>query len=1000
MRMSVPENLRYLAGPVLGLVLCSASFAADLGEPGTGGLSDGSADRHAMELFAGPDLRGKDGPMARIGLDLTRLYVEYEQHLASTPALKFVPSSPLMRVHQDGVVIDAVATEDVGALRDDLVALGLTHAAVYQRYVSGVMPIRSLPAVAALAGLRLARPAYARVRSGAVTSQGDIALHADLARSINGVDGTGIIVGTLSDSYDCRGGAAGDVASGDLPAGVVVLAEEPGCSSGTDEGRAMMQIVSDIAPGASQAFHTAFGGIADFASGIGDLAATAGAQVINDDVIYFAEPMFQDGVIAQAIDNVNAAGVAYFSAAGNDSRHSYEDIFRPTVVSGTTRHDFDAGGPVDTLQSVTIPPHALVIFVLQWDEPFFSVSGGPGSASDLDIILFSAQGVGLAGGITDNIGGDPVEVFAYENKGGQPKDLQLRITLESGPAPGRVKYVYFGDMTVNEYATNSPALYGHPNAAGAAAVGAARYSQTPAFGVDPPLLEYFSSAGGTPILRDSSGGTIFDLRQKPDFVAPNGGDNTFFGSDYESNGWPNFFGTSAAAPHAAGVAALMLSLDAGLTPAQVHSTLQATAIDMDAPGVDFNSGAGLLQADQALASLSDTTPDAFAFADLVDVALDTVQTSNAVTITGMNAAAAVSVTGGEYSVGCGAVFTTDPGTIDDGETVCVRHTSAATYATGTDTTLTVGGVADTFTSTTLAADTTPDAFSFTDLVDVALDTVQTSNAVTITGINAAAAIDVAGGEYSIGCGETFTADPGAINNGETVCVRHSSASTYATGTDTTLTVGGVADTFTSTTLPADTMPDAFTFTDVTDVALDTVQTSNAVTITGINDATAISVTGGEYSIGCGALFTTDPGTINDGENVCVRHTSAATYATGTDTTLTVGGVADTFTSTTMELDTDGDGVPDSADNCTLVSNPTQCDSDGDGYGNHCDGDLNNSGTTNSQDYVLFRAQLGQPSVAPTYNQADFNCSGSVNSQDYVLFRGLIGAPPGPSGLVP
>ena len=85
-------------------------------------------------------------------------------------------------------------------------------------------------------------------------------------------------------------------------------------------------------------------------------------------------------------------------------------------------------------------------------------------------------------------------------------------------------------------------------------------------------------------------------------------------------------------------------------------------------------------------------------------------------------------------------------------------------------------------------------------------------------------------------------------------------------------------------------------------------------------------------------------------------------------------------------DTDGDGLPDELDNCTLVSNPSQCDSDGDGYGNHCDGDLNNNGFTNSQDYVLFRAQLGQPSVGPTYNQADLNCNGFVNAQDYVLFR--------------
>jgi hypothetical protein len=94
-------------------------------------------------------------------------------------------------------------------------------------------------------------------------------------------------------------------------------------------------------------------------------------------------------------------------------------------------------------------------------------------------------------------------------------------------------------------------------------------------------------------------------------------------------------------------------------------------------------------------------------------------------------------------------------------------------------------------------------------------------------------------------------------------------------------------------------------------------------------------------------------------------------------------------------DTDGDGIPDSADNCRLVANASQCDSDGDGFGNHCDADFNNNSFTNSQDYVLFRQQLGQPSVAPVFNAADINCNGFVNSQDYVLFRGLLGNPPGP-----
>ncbi len=99
------------------------------------------------------------------------------------------------------------------------------------------------------------------------------------------------------------------------------------------------------------------------------------------------------------------------------------------------------------------------------------------------------------------------------------------------------------------------------------------------------------------------------------------------------------------------------------------------------------------------------------------------------------------------------------------------------------------------------------------------------------------------------------------------------------------------------------------------------------------------------------------------------------------------------------VDTDLDGVPNVVDNCRLVANNTgagaQCDSDGDGFGNRCDGDFNNNGSTNAQDTTLFRQQLGQPSTPPIYNSRDLNCNGSVNAQDTTLFRQLLGLPPGP-----
>jgi subtilisin family serine protease len=565
----------------------------------------------------------RENPIAnKVGSPLASLFNEF-----TSSGTVETPQSRDFRLSAESVVINAVAVSDGNQLLTDLEALGLENGSVDGLVVSGELPIASIEEAANLESLKFAGESIAISRVGLVTSQGVSALLADDARSTFGFNGTGVTVGVLSDSYNSRGGAASDIANGDLPGTgnplgkttpVNVLQESS--TGGIDEGRAMLQLIHDVAPGAELAFATAHGGEANFAKNIRQLATEAGADVIVDDIIYLSEPMFQDGIVARAVNEVVANGVAYFSAAGNEGRNSYESAFIPSSQNLTgfgQLHDFNPGPGEDVFQRITIPIGGRLIISFQWDSPFFSVNGGAGSPNDLDILLFNSSNTTiLAGSNRANIGGDPVEFFSHTNFSSTTQ-FNLAIAKHSGPNPGLMKYIVFGDSTINEYNTNSPTAFGHPNASGAQAVGAAFYQQTPEFGVNPPVIESFSSPGPVPILFDANGNRLQnpEIRQKPEIVAPDGTNTTFFppfanARNPEGDAFPNFFGTSAAAPHAAGVAALLLSADPTATPAEIYDALESTAIDMNDPftpgfdtGFDYGTGFGLIRADRAIEKL-------------------------------------------------------------------------------------------------------------------------------------------------------------------------------------------------------------------------------------------------------------------------------------------------------------------------------------------------------------------------------------------------------------
>ena len=553
-----------------------------------------------------------------------------DQHVNRNDVIGLKPLAPAVQplqvpVTADGfVTIDAVAQHDAATLQADLEALGMIRGARFGRMVSGLLPVDRIGELEDLTSLHVAQPALAAVSRGSVKSQGDRAQRSRQARGREKVKGRGVRVGVLSDSYDCLGGAADGIASKDLPPARKIDVLQEGPCPASDEGRAMMEIVADVAPASFQSFHSAFNGQADFATGIIELQQ-GGADVIVDDIIYFAEPMFQDGIIAQAIDQVVADGAAYFSSAGNNGRDSYESAFNSsgtTGPGGALRHDFDPGPGVAPLQAVTLQPGANFSLVLQWDEPAFSVSGAPGAQSDVDVVFYlDAAGTQVITASADNnIGGDPVELtgLSYPATAPGPVTVYLGIELFAGAQPGLIKYVLFDSGPAGSasfaFATNSSTSYGHATAVGAMATGAAAWFNTELYSdtCKPACLNSFSSAGGIPIFFDTQGNRLAqpDVRLKPEVVGPDGTNNTFFGADItflppelgENDGFPNFFGTSASAPHVAGVAALMLEKAPTITPEGIYNVLEATAKDMNEPGPDFDTGFGFINARAAVAA--------------------------------------------------------------------------------------------------------------------------------------------------------------------------------------------------------------------------------------------------------------------------------------------------------------------------------------------------------------------------------------------------------------
>ncbi|MCH1868546.1 S8 family serine peptidase [Nocardioides sp. CFH 31398] len=353
-----------------------------------------------------------------LGNGLGRLLAQEELGARSAPGLGGgleVDQESLAIRDDEGRVLVQVAPADgasAGALRRAADDLGFVETAVDEEtgVLEGFAPLSAVTDLAALPQLgTIAQVPKPVTHAGDVTYQGVGFQGVDRVLR-RGVDGEGVTVGILSDSYDqARVGFDGepitsardDVRSGDLPGRgnpdgntqPVVVIEDYEDPTATDEGRGMAQIVHDTAPAAKLCFATAFTGEIGFADNIRALSDPEGpcdADVIVDDISYFSAPFFSDDVIGRAVEEVTADGVAYFSSAGNAgdqnawrSRVSLVPRSRvpaaaraagldlsdvdPALYAGGLQ-DMNTRGGVDVAQTLELDPGGGLLN-LKWSDP-------------------------------------------------------------------------------------------------------------------------------------------------------------------------------------------------------------------------------------------------------------------------------------------------------------------------------------------------------------------------------------------------------------------------------------------------------------------------------------------------------------------------------------------------------------------------------------------------------------------------------------------------------
>jgi hypothetical protein len=429
----VPDNL---GNGLNKLVESNLILAGKIPSP----ASDRAAKPNGSKVVAGKTVPTYNGYA-------TRQAANYAAHAITDSVTK----NPMVDIHLSGTLPLADVQKSLTAKFSSLKVTAVDsnyHAGVIEGYVSldDVVALSQMDGVRSVQlslkpyhGRRIERPASAVTPAasgplGLIGSTFDQGVTQHRVDKINQLynpsapvnyDGTGMSIGCISDSFDTNGtGYATDLSTKDLPGSgnpinnkPVVVLQDITDGSATDEGRGMCQIAYKMAPRARIGFATADNGEVSFANNIRALAGLPGytypaatqqgfaADTICDDVGYFDEPYFQTGIIGQGINDVHAAGVSYFSSAGNDiGINGYDSDLNivpvsqaTTTVSGNTVllngtncnlanvpanlyaggfHNYNPANP-DFAQTVNVPNEAVLaqylqldyFLIFQWDDP-------------------------------------------------------------------------------------------------------------------------------------------------------------------------------------------------------------------------------------------------------------------------------------------------------------------------------------------------------------------------------------------------------------------------------------------------------------------------------------------------------------------------------------------------------------------------------------------------------------------------------------------------------